>query len=403
MKFKLNLSILLAVTMLLGSIVISSNASKTATFANGTSAIQAINDEIETSPTEMRGMWVSFISLDMTDTDMSFESFKSKFERIAKTAVEFKLNTLIVQVRPFSDALYKSELFPYSHILTGTQGEDPGYDPLEYMCTAAHELGLKIQAWVNPYRVSTSTTPTKLSKNNPFVMNPDLGFKLESGTFLNPAKKAARQLVAEGVAEIVKNYPVDGIQFDDYFYPLDIGNADAAEYNAYKKSIGEDRIPLTLEEWRTQNVNIMIAEVYSTIKSINKDVAFGISPQGNIENNKSLYADIKSWSETNGYVDYICPQMYYSTENPTQKFEDSLKQWKEFEYHSEIEVYIGLGAYKAGTDADSGTWLKSDDILAKELLLLRNYKYDGFILYEYSTFESKKAENELINLLSIID
>lgn len=351
----------------------------------------------------MRGLWVSFITIDMTDTDKSFESFKEKFDAITQTAVKYKLNTVVVQVRPFSDALYNSDIFPYSHILTGTQGNEPGYDPLDYMCKTAHNSGLKIHVWINPFRVATSTTPKELSKKNPYVQNPEIGLRLDSGTYLNPGKKAARKLVTEGVAEIIEKYPVDGIQFDDYFYPSDIENSDYADYNTYKKSVKDDRTPLTLEQWRNQNINILISEVYNTIKSINKNVVFGISPQGNIGNNKKMFADIKSWSETMGYVDYICPQMYYSLENPSLRFEDSLKEWREFEYHSDIKVYIGLGAYKAGSDADNDTWLEADNILAEELTLLRNYEYDGFIIYDYSAFESKKAEKELNNLLSVIN
>ncbi|MBQ4568739.1 MAG: family 10 glycosylhydrolase [Ruminococcus sp.] len=402
MKIKINLSVLITIALLIISIIISSAANKDANHTDEAYTTYASEDEINTNEKEMRGLWVSFITLDMTDSDMSFEAFRKKFDKIVNTAVNYKLNTLIVQVRPFCDALYKSEVFPYSHILTGTQDKNPGYDPLEYMCKTAHSHGLEIHAWINPYRVATSTTPKKLSNNNPYVNNPDIGMELDSGIYLNPAKKASRKLVCDGIKEIINNYPVDGIQFDDYFYPSDIKDEDAAEYNTYKKAIG-NKIPLSVEEWRMQNVNILIAEAYSIIKCINKEIDFGISPQGNIENNKDLCADIKSWSEIKGYVDYICPQMYYSTENPSLRFEDNLLQWKEFEYHSDIKVYIGLGAYKAGTDADKGTWLNSDEILANELSLLREYKYSGFMIYDYSAFESKYAKEELNNLLSVID
>ncbi len=402
MKIKINLSILITATMLIISIIISSNARTNTYDENNAHAVYVAKHKTDTNKSEMRGLWVSYITLDMTNTDMSFEAFKKKFDKIVATASDYKLNTLIIQVRPFCDAIYKSEVFPYSHILTGTQGKSPEYDPLEYMCKTAHNHGLKIHAWINPYRVSTNSTPKKLANNNPYAKNPDIGIELDSGTYLNPAKKASRKLVCEGIEEIIKNYPVDGIQFDDYFYPADIKDKDAAEYNAYKKAIG-NKPPLTIEEWRVQNVNMLIAETYSTIKCLNREVVFGISPQGNIENNKSLCADIKSWSEIKGYVDYICPQMYYSTENPNLRFEDSLLQWKEFKYHTDIDVYIGLGAYKAGTDADKGTWLNSDGILANEISLLRAYKFNGFMIYDYSAFESDSAKKELQNLLSVID
>ncbi len=351
---------------------------------------------------EMRGLWVSYITLDMSNSDRSYESFKEKFDKISDDAKNLGCNTLIVQVRPFCDALYKSAYFPYSHVLSGTQGADPGYDALKYMCSSAHSKGLKIHAWLNPYRVTSSGTPNSISKSNPYMLDSSLGTELESGIYLNPAKKAVRELIVDGVAEIIKNYDVDGIQFDDYFYPPDAGNFDDGEYNAYKKSVNNITKAMYKDEWRQNNVNLMLNEVYRTIKSINSKVVFGISPQGNIDNNYRIGADVKTWCENTGYADYICPQMYYSVDHPTLKFEVSLQEWKEFTYHKNIKVYIGLGAYKAGTDADSGTWLNKNNELATQLMLLRRYGYDGYMIYDYSALTSEKAEKELETFKSII-
>ncbi len=350
----------------------------------------------------MRGLWVSYISLDMSNTDRSFESFKNKFDKIVADAKSMGCNTLIVQVRPFCDALYKSAYFPYSHVLSGTQGSDPDYDALKYMCKSAHSKGLKIHAWINPYRVSSSGTPSTLAKSNPYMLDDTLGTKLESGIYLNPAKKAVRRLIVDGVREIVKNYDIDGIQFDDYFYPPDSGDFDEEDFNTYRKSVNNITKAMYKNEWRQNNVNLMLNEVYRTIKETNSNVVFGISPQGNIDNNYLIGADVKTWCENIGYADYICPQMYYSVDNPALKFEVSLQNWREFKYHNEIKVYVGLGAYKAGTDADSGTWLNKDNELATQLMLLRRYGYDGYMIYDYSALTSEKAERELSVFKSII-
>lgn len=365
-----------------------------------TSAIDTTKDE--TTQNEMRGLWVSYISLDMSGTDRSFDSFKAKFHEIISAAKNMECNTLVVHVRPFGDALYESEIYPSSHVLSGTQGESSGYDALEYMCKTAHDNGLFIHAWINPYRVSTAGTPTKLAKTNPYMQDSSIGMELESGIYLNPAKKAARQLVIEGVREIVENYDVDGIHFDDYFYPPDCGDFDREEYNTYRKSVGNITKALTHENWRQSNVNLLLASVYKAIKEIDSSVLFGISPQGNIENNYAIGADVKTWCEAIGYADYICPQMYYSTEHPVVKFEDSLKQWKEFNCHQELKLYVGLGAYKAGTDADSGTWQGKQDELATQLHLLREYGYDGYMLYDYSALTSDSAQEELAVFRSVI-
>lgn len=402
MKTKFNISVILCTVLLISSIIISASFGESSAHIAKTVSSSTYDEQAEDNE-EMRGLWVSYITLDMTGTDRSFESFKNKFNKITEEALKYKCNTLIVQARPFCDALYNSDIYPASHILSGTQGKYAGFDALEYMCEQAHNEGLKIHVWINPYRVSTVDTPEILSKDNPYVKNESLGITLESGIYLNPAKKATRKIVTQGVIELVKNYDIDGIQFDDYFYPTDIGNADAEEYNTYIKSLNDRTNALSLENWRKENINILIAEVYTAIKNIDNNILFGISPQGNISNNRKLYADIESWCEISGYIDYICPQMYFSTENPSLKFEECLKEWKNISYHLSLKVYIGLGAYKAGTDADSGTWLKESNILAAELNLLRSYGFDGYMIYDYSALEKETAQKELENFLSVID
>ena len=169
------------------------------------------------------------MDLDMYGTDRSYKSFKRKFKNIANKAKEKKFNTLIVQVRPFSDALYESSYYPYSHIISGAQGKNPGYDPLKYMCAYSHKLGLKIHAWINPYRVR-STSDLKLSANNPYKNNKNLGVKVDDGIYYNPALSGVRKLIENGIKEIINNYDVDGIQFDDYFYPTSKKSFDEEQY-----------------------------------------------------------------------------------------------------------------------------------------------------------------------------
>ncbi len=336
----------------------------------------------------MRGLWVSYITLDMRDTDLSFESFKKKFDTIVKDAKNLGCNTLIVQVRPFSDALYNSSVYPSSHILSAEQGKDCGYDALEYMCEKSHEEGLFLHAWINPYRVSTASSPEKLSDTNPYIADDEIGFETNSGKYLNPASRKAREIIIEGVKEIVQNYPVDGIQFDDYFYPSDCGDFDKEYYNTYLKAFPDSSLALPLKAWRQNNINLLLSETYIEIKRINPSVMFGVSPQGNIQNDLDMGADVISWCKTRGYLDYICPQMYYSIDNPLKSFKESIIEWSELECHNELEVYIGLGAYKLETDADSGTWLKNHNELKAQLELLREYGFDGYMIYDYSAIIS---------------
>lgn len=350
------------------------------------------------SDEEMRGVWVSYMELSMeNESSKTQKAFEDKFTEIAQKCRESGFNTLIVQVRPFCDALYKSSYFPWSHILTGTQGENPQYDALQIMCDICKENNLKIHAWINPYRVSSNETPKKLSDNNPYIKNSEIGIKTDNGIFLDPSNETAQQLISDGVKEIAENYDVDGIQFDDYFYPTEDESFDKKQYEAYIEKYGKEN-SMSLDNWRMQNVNTLICKVYRTIKSVDSSVEFGISPQGNIGNNDGLYADVKSWCICKGFADYICPQIYFSLENPALTFEDCLDSWTSLDFDENVKLYVGLGGYKAGNgEYDEETWLLSDSILADEYDILRNNKsVRGFMLYSYSCLEDDTAKKRLI-------
>ena len=337
---------------------------------------KATADTLE-SDEEMRGVWVSYMELSMeNESSKTQKAFENKFTKIAQKCRESGFNTLIVQVRPFCDALYKSSYFPWSHILTGTQGENPQYDALQIMCDICKENNLKIHAWINPYRVSSNETPKKLSDNNPYIKNSEIGIKTDNGIFLDPSNETAQQLISDGVKEIAENYDVDGIQFDDYFYPTEDESFDKKQYEAYIEKYGKENC-----------------------------MSLGISPQGNIGNNDGLYADVKSWCTCKGFADYICPQIYFSLENPALNFEDCLNSWTSLDFDENVKLYVGLGGYKAGNgEYDEETWLLSDSILADEYDILRNNKsVRGFMLYSYNSLEDNTAKKEINNLINALN
>lgn len=357
------------------------------------------------SDEEMRGVWVSYMELSMeNESAKTQKAFEDKFTEIAEKSRESGFNTLIVQIRPFCDALYKSSYFPWSHILTGTQGKNPQYDALQIMCDICKENNLKIHAWINPYRVSSNETPKKLSDNNPYIKNSEIGIKTDNGIFLDPSNETAQQLISDGVKEIAENYDVDGIQFDDYFYPTKNESFDKKQYEAYIEKYGKEN-SMSLDNWRMQNVNTLICKVYRTIKSVDSSVEFGISPQGNIGNNDGLYADVKSWCTCKGFVDYICPQIYFSLENPALTFEDCLDSWTSLDFDENVKLYVGLGGYKAGNgEYDEETWLLSDSILANEYdILCNNKSVRGFMLYSYNCLEDDTAKKEINNLINALN
>lgn len=398
-------SIIIAVTLLAATLAISALSTRrrvpqkpVQTAATPSQAVATA-----TAPDDMRGVWITYMELSMeNEADKSEAAFRKKFEKIADDCVSFGFNTLIVQVRPFGDALYPSKLYPASHILTGEQGKSPGYDALKIMCESCRKRGLSLHAWINPYRVTASQTPAKLSADNPYRKNPSIGIKTESGIILNPADETARQLIVDGVREIVSQYPVDGIHFDDYFYPPDIGDADSGSYEAYRKTVPQDDA-MDLSDWRRANVNLLVAETYLTVHRYSQTAVFGISPQGNLGNNAQLYADVESWCRAKGYLDYICPQLYFSPDNPALRFADALGAWTTLDFAADVKLYVGLAGYKAGTDADSGTWQAHDDILSQELIILNsNQNVNGFMLYSYSSLHDEAAKDEMQNLKKVL-
>ena len=410
MKNKKIVPIIVSVIAMLSVICISSfTREKPPKKQNDIDNIAALSSKATTdtpeSDEEMRGVWVSYMELSMeNESSKTQKAFEDKFTEIAQKCRESGFNTLIVQVRPFCDALYKSNYFPWSHILTGTQGENPQYDALQIMCDICKENNLKIHAWINPYRVSSNETPSKLSDNNPYIKNPEIAIKTDNGIFLDPSNETAQQLISDGVKEIAENYDVDGIQFDDYFYPTEDESFDKKQYEAYIEKYGKEN-SMSLDNWRMQNVNTLICKVYRTIKSVDLSVEFGISPQGNIDNNDGLYADVKSWCTCKGFADYICPQIYFSLENPALTFEDCLDSWTSLDFDENVKLYVGLGGYKAGNgEYDEETWLLSDSILADEYDILRNNKsVRGFMLYSYSCLEDDTAKKEINNLINALN
>lgn len=410
MKNKKTVPIIVSVIAMLSVICISSfTREKPPKKQNDINNIAALSSKATTdtpeSDEEMRGVWVSYMELSMeNESSKTQKAFEDKFTEIAQKCRESGFNTLIVQVRPFCDALYKSSYFPWSHILTGTQGENPQYDALQIMCDICKENNLKIHAWINPYRVSSNETPKKLSDNNPYIKNSEICIKTDNGIFLDPSNETAQQLISDGVKEIAENYDVDGIQFDDYFYPTEDESFDKKQYEAYIEKYGKEN-SMSLDNWRMQNVNTLICKVYRTIKSVDSSVEFGISPQGNIGNNDGLYADVKSWCTCKGFADYICPQIYFSLENPALTFEDCLDSWTSLDFDENVKLYVGLGGYKAGNgEYDEKTWLLSDSILADEYDILRNNKsVRGFMLYSYNSLEDDTAKKEINNLINALN
>ena len=308
-------------------------------------------------------------------------------------------NWIILHVRSHSDAIYKSNIFPWSANVSGTEGVDPLYDVLEFFLNEAHKRKLKVHAWINPYRIRSTTNTSSISKDNPaykYLNTEHASIIKDKGIWYNPASDVVRDLIVEGIKELVTNYDIDGIHFDDYFYPDQ--NIDLKDYEDYVRSGGK----LTLGDYRLNNVSILIKEVYSSIKKIKSSVLFGIAPEGNIDNNyNSNYIDTKKMLSEEGYLDYIMPQIYYGFFNETRPFIETVNMWDSLIKVDSIKLMPALAFYKVGNVDDyaksgSKEWTTSNDIIMKQILISRRMKhYSGFSIFSYNYIFNDKNKNKV--------
>lgn len=388
------------------TIAISSKSTKSsATTAAKKATTSKTKEKIATADsndTEFKAMWISYLELESyaESSDHSKEAFTKFIDHIYDKTVESGMNAVIVHVRPMGDALYPSKYFPWSKYLTGTQGTNPGFDPLEIMIEEAHERGLAFHAWINPYRVSTQDSYDNLSADNPAKKwhnssNSDEKRNVlayNGALYYNPAKEEVQNLIVNGVKEIVQNYDVDGIHFDDYFYPEFTSSNVLTEFDADEYT-GTKSVS-AIADWRRNNVSTLIKNVYSSINSIDQNVEFGVSPAGNIDNltsDYSYYVDIEKWLSKEGYIDYVIPQIYWGFTHKTAAFDKMVSEWSTLNKKNLVKLYIGVGVYRVGDTDSSGTnaneWSDSS-ILKKQVATARqNSRVKGFAFFSYAYFD----------------
>ncbi len=345
---------------------------------------------------EFRGAWIAtVVNLDWpSEPGLPVEEQKKELTRLLDALSFLNFNTVIFQVRPECDAFYKSEFEPWSYWLTGEQGKapDPFYDPLEFAITEAHKRGMKLHAWINPYRAVRKVGTYKISEKHVTKKHPGWIITSRDLKYLNPGLPAVRNYVKNVVEEIIKNYDVDGIHLDDYFYPYpphEIGNEDAGTFKKYNRGFKN------IADWRRDNVNLLIGEIYRTIKKLKPDVTFGISPFGIWRNNipngitgfdayNRIYADALNWIE-NGIVDYLVPQLYWPF-GGGQDFA-KLSDWWSLQ-KNDTQFYAGLALYRTA-EWDAGE-------IPEQIRYLRTNPFaEGFVFF--------RAANLLSNNKGITD
>ena len=328
---------------------------------------------------EFRAMWVASVyNLDYPSKGtVDPAKLKSEADTILQNCKDLGMTAVILQVRPSCDALYPSKFFPWSAYLTGYPGMAPagGFDPLQYWVEKAHAMGLELHAWINPFRVTKTGDGefAALPASSPAVQHPNWVVEHKDNYYLDPGLPEVRELVIQGAEELVRNYDIDGVHLDDYFYPgQDFGDAATfAKYGAGFSNLGD---------WRRDNVNKLIRDLDRRLHAIDPKISFGVSPSGvwrdkrndargsastgGYESYTAAYADSRTWVKE-GWVDYICPQIYWYIGHKTMDYKTIAQWWCDTVKGTDVKLYIGMADYMADDGKAGSPWYGLDALRAQ--------------------------------------
>ncbi|MFD2785424.1 glycoside hydrolase family 10 protein [Hymenobacter rubripertinctus] len=335
---------------------------------------------------ELRGVWIATVeNIDWPSSrNLSSEQQRREYRRMLDDHQRSGINAVFVQVRPASDAFYKSELEPWSKWLTGTQGQAPApyYDPLPFLIEEAHNRGMEFHAWFNPYRATMDTLSRRLAAGHPYRRHPEWFIRFSGKLLYNPGLPEVRQYINRVILDVVSRYDIDGVHFDDYFYPYPEARQVIHDEDAYARFNPDG---LKLADWRRQNVNLLIRDLHESISQTKRWVKFGISPFGvwrnqNTDPNGSdtrafegydgLYADALEWTRQ-GWVDYVLPQLYWSTGFKVARYPVLVEWWAR--NANNRHVYIGQGAYRMLENTRADTIWRNPRELPRQVRLNRTF------------------------------
>ncbi|MET7512454.1 family 10 glycosylhydrolase [Streptomyces sp. NPDC005480] len=319
---------------------------------------------------DMRGMWLATVANRDWPSKPGLSAAQQRAELIAHldTAVGRHLNAVVFQVRPTADALWPSPYEPWSGVLTGVQGEDPGWDPLGTAVEEAHRRGLELHAWFNPYRIANHTDLSRLVPTHPARLHPDWVVPYGGKLYYNPGLPEVRAFVQDAMLDAVRRYDIDAVHWDDYFYPYPVAGQvfdDDAAYAAHGGSF-PDRA-----SWRRDNTDRLVREMAASVKRIRPRAQFGISPFGvwrnaatdplgsdtraGVQTYDDLHADTRKWVREH-WIDYICPQLYWNIGFAAADYAKLVPWWSDVARGTGVRLYAGEALYKAGDPAQPAAW-----------------------------------------------
>ena len=335
---------------------------------------------------QLRADWIaSVVNIDWPSrSGLTPDQQQAELIRWYDEAVARGLNAVIVQVRPTADTFWPSDLEPWSKYLTGTQGKDPGYDPLAFAVEQAHERNLEFHAWLNPYRVSMDTNRDALVATHPARQHPDWVESYGGKLYYNPGIPAVREHVEDVIMETVTRYDIDAVHFDDYFYPYPVAGQTFPDSDTFAQyGTGFDDVG----DWRRNNIDLLVSELDQRIHSAKPWVKFGVSPfavwrnkatdpegsdtTAGAQTYDNLYADTRRWVREE-WVDYIAPQVYWNIGFAPADYARLLPWWSDQVAGTDVQLYIGQATYKVGTSTQDPAWFDPRE-MTRHLFFNRDY------------------------------
>ncbi|GAA4231299.1 family 10 glycosylhydrolase [Streptosporangium album] len=343
--------------------------------ARAVEGLAACSTDPATPKRRLRAMWVASVAnIDWpSKTGLSVSAQQAEFRSWLDLAAQKNMNAVVVQIRPTADSFWPSPYEPWSQWLTGTQGVNPGYDPLAFMVSEAHARNLEFHAWFNPYRIANHDDPTRLAATHPARQNPGWRFAYGGKLYYNPGIPAVRDFIEDAVMDAVTRYDLDGVHLDDYFYPYPVSGQtipDASTYAQHGAGFG------SIHDWRRNNVNLLVKELDQLIHTAKSWVSFGVSPFGiwrnsttdplgsrtsGMQSYDAIYADTRLWAKQ-GWVDYIAPQIYWHIGYSVADYEVLTAWWSAVVKDTDVQLLIGQAAYRAGASGEDPAWQRPGEL-----------------------------------------
>ncbi|MGC4808110.1 family 10 glycosylhydrolase [Micromonospora sp. DT233] len=318
---------------------------------------------------QFRGMWIASVSnIDWPSrTGLTAAAQQTEYRGWLTLAQQRRMNAVVMQIRPTADAFWPSTYEPWSQYLTGTQGGNPGYDPLAFAVAEAHARNLEFHAWFNPYRIATHTDLTKLVASHPARQNPGWAVAYNGQLYYNPGIPAVRAFVQDAMMDAVRRYDIDAVHWDDYFYPYPGsggGFPDQATFAQYGAGFSN------INDWRRNNINLLVQEMHAKIQAVKPWVKLGVSPFGiwrnagtdplgsrtsGLQSYDAIYADTRRWVKQ-GWIEYIAPQIYWHIGHPSADYAELIRWWSETVTGTNVQLLVGQATYRAGASGQDAAW-----------------------------------------------